>query len=209
MPASRSASPPPRLGVEELHVTHSGVDRFALLQTSVPAHARRTRSTRACSCWEVCRLLEPHVDRVVVVSPDDTGISSAHVKTDKLDARTLAWVIPSSQIATTQNSRCTSRPIARPTQPASPSLTSTRHVHVTGEPAGRRHRPIRALNVAQSRQVAGAAERKAQARSPSIKTAYPSAFSHARPLSRTNRSCDRDRTDLTNAVHASRTGRTR
>ena len=25
------------------------------------------------SCWEVARILEPHVDRVVVVSPDDTG----------------------------------------------------------------------------------------------------------------------------------------
>src|SRR5207237_8003283 len=54
-------------------------------------------------------------------------------------------------------------------------------VHVAGEPAGQRHRPIRALSVAQSRQVAGAAERKARARSPSIKTAYPSAFSQRSP----------------------------
>ena len=29
------------------------------------------------SCWEVVRLLEAHVNRVVVVSPDDTGIVSA------------------------------------------------------------------------------------------------------------------------------------
>ncbi len=29
------------------------------------------------SCWEVARTLEPHVDRVVVVSPDDTGITQA------------------------------------------------------------------------------------------------------------------------------------
>jgi hypothetical protein len=29
------------------------------------------------SCWEVARILEPRVDRVIVVSPDDTGISSA------------------------------------------------------------------------------------------------------------------------------------
>ena len=29
------------------------------------------------SCWEVVRILEPFVDRVTVVSPDDTGISSA------------------------------------------------------------------------------------------------------------------------------------
>jgi transposase len=42
------------------------------------------------SCWEVARILESFVDRVVVVSPEDTGISSARAKTDKLDARTLA-----------------------------------------------------------------------------------------------------------------------
>ena len=29
------------------------------------------------SCWEVARILAPHADRVVVVSPDDTGITSA------------------------------------------------------------------------------------------------------------------------------------
>jgi transposase len=45
------------------------------------------------SCWEVARILEPHVDRVIVVSPDDTGISSARAKTDKLDARTLASLL--------------------------------------------------------------------------------------------------------------------
>ena len=44
-------------------------------------------------CWEVARLLEPHVDRVVVVSPDDTGIASARAKTDRLDARTLAGLL--------------------------------------------------------------------------------------------------------------------
>ena len=42
------------------------------------------------SCWEVARILEPYVERVVVVSPDGTGISSARAKTDKLDARALA-----------------------------------------------------------------------------------------------------------------------
>jgi transposase len=43
--------------------------------------------------WEVARRLEPHVQRVIVVSPDDTGISSARGKTDKLDARTLASLL--------------------------------------------------------------------------------------------------------------------
>src|SRR5947209_11776945 len=45
------------------------------------------------SCWEVARILEPYVNRVVVVSPDDTGISSARAKTDKLDARALASLL--------------------------------------------------------------------------------------------------------------------
>jgi transposase len=45
------------------------------------------------SCWEVARLLEPHVDRVIVVSPDDTGITQARAKTDRLDARVLAMLL--------------------------------------------------------------------------------------------------------------------
>jgi transposase len=45
------------------------------------------------SCWEVCRILEPHIDRVVVVSPDETGIVGARAKTDKLDARALASLL--------------------------------------------------------------------------------------------------------------------
>ncbi len=34
------------------------------------------------SCWEVARILKPCVDRVVVVSPDGTGIAAARAKTD-------------------------------------------------------------------------------------------------------------------------------
>jgi transposase len=43
--------------------------------------------------WEIARILEPHVDRVIVVSPDDTGIAQARAKTDKLDARALAKLL--------------------------------------------------------------------------------------------------------------------
>jgi transposase len=43
--------------------------------------------------WEVARILEPHVERVVVVSPDDTGIAQARTKTDRLDARALASLL--------------------------------------------------------------------------------------------------------------------
>src|SRR5215217_3701357 len=50
------------------------------------------------SCWEVARILEPHVERVVVVSPDDTGITRARAKTDRLDARTLARLLSSGEL---------------------------------------------------------------------------------------------------------------
>src|SRR4051812_47746634 len=50
------------------------------------------------SCWEVARILAPHVERVVVVSPDDTGITQARAKTDRLDARTLARLLWSGEL---------------------------------------------------------------------------------------------------------------
>jgi transposase len=43
--------------------------------------------------WEVARRLEGRCQRVVVVSPDDTGIAHARTKTDKIDARTLASLL--------------------------------------------------------------------------------------------------------------------
>jgi transposase len=66
-------------GITALAASLVGSDRVALEVTG--------------SCWEVARILEPHVDRVVVVSPDDTGIASARAKTDKLDARALASLL--------------------------------------------------------------------------------------------------------------------
>jgi transposase len=50
------------------------------------------------SCWEVARILEPHVNRVLVVSPDDTGITQARAKTDRLDARALARLLWSGEL---------------------------------------------------------------------------------------------------------------
>ena len=73
----RVASTPEGLGVLARSLLPS--DRVALEVTG--------------SCWEVARILEPHVSRVVVVSPDDTGIASARAKTDKLDARALASLL--------------------------------------------------------------------------------------------------------------------
>ena len=66
-------------GIETLAASLLPTDRVALEVTG--------------SCWEVTRILEPHVNRVVVVSPDDTGITSARAKTDKLDTRTLASLL--------------------------------------------------------------------------------------------------------------------
>lgn len=66
-------------GVTMLAESLVGTDRVALEVTG--------------SCWEVARILEPHVNRVVVVSPDDTGIAAARAKTDKLDARALALLL--------------------------------------------------------------------------------------------------------------------
>jgi transposase len=42
------------------------------------------------NAWGIARMIEPHVARVLVVSPNDTGIRQARAKTDRLDARTLA-----------------------------------------------------------------------------------------------------------------------
>jgi transposase len=66
-------------GLRALAESLLGTDRVALEVTA--------------SCWEVARILEPYVDRVVVVSPDDTGIASARAKADKLDARALAVLL--------------------------------------------------------------------------------------------------------------------
>jgi transposase len=43
--------------------------------------------------WEIARILEPHVARVIVVSPSDTGIRQARAKTDRLDARALCELL--------------------------------------------------------------------------------------------------------------------
>ena len=45
------------------------------------------------NAWEIARILEEHVARVVVVSPTDTGIRQARAKTDRLDAFALAKLL--------------------------------------------------------------------------------------------------------------------
>jgi transposase len=50
------------------------------------------------NAWEIARIIEPHVARVIVVSPSDTGIRQARAKTDRLDARTLARLLWAGQL---------------------------------------------------------------------------------------------------------------
>jgi transposase len=50
------------------------------------------------NAWEIARIIEPHVKRVVVVSPSDTGIRQARAKTDRLDARTLAKLLATGSL---------------------------------------------------------------------------------------------------------------
>jgi hypothetical protein len=45
------------------------------------------------NAWAIARIIEPHVARVIVVSPSDTGIRQARAKTDRLDARALAKLV--------------------------------------------------------------------------------------------------------------------
>jgi transposase len=48
--------------------------------------------------WQIARILEGHVARVIVVSPGDTGMRQARAKTDRLDARTLARLLAAGEL---------------------------------------------------------------------------------------------------------------
>jgi len=50
------------------------------------------------NAWGIARILEPHVERVIVVSPDDIGIRQARAKTDRLDAHTLARLLAAGEL---------------------------------------------------------------------------------------------------------------
>ena len=94
------------------------------------------------SCWEVARILEPHVNRVVVVIPDDTGIASARAKTDKLDARTLASLLWKGELEAVwmpdERCRILRRRLARREQLVRARTRAKNEIHaVAAAPAGR------------------------------------------------------------------------
>jgi transposase len=57
------------------------------------------------NAWEIARIIEPHVARVIVVSPSDTGIRQARAKTDRLDARTLAKLLAAGSLDSVWDAR--------------------------------------------------------------------------------------------------------
>jgi transposase len=50
------------------------------------------------NAWAIARIIEPHVARVIVVSPSDTGLRQARAKTDRLDARALAKLLGAGEL---------------------------------------------------------------------------------------------------------------
>ena len=80
--AGRVVTTPERL---ELFAQSLGADDLVALEVTGNA-------------WEIARILEPHVKRVIVVSPADTGIRQARAKTDRLDARTLARLLAAGEL---------------------------------------------------------------------------------------------------------------
>jgi transposase len=50
------------------------------------------------NAWEIARIIEPHVGRVLVVHPGDTGIRQARAKTDRLDAGALARLLAAGSL---------------------------------------------------------------------------------------------------------------
>jgi transposase len=72
------------------------------------------------NAWAIARILEPHVARVIVVSPGDTGIRQARAKTDRLDARALAKLLWAGELdgvwAPDERVRAMRRRLSRRTQ---------------------------------------------------------------------------------------------
>ena len=72
-------------------------ERLELFAQSLAADDRVALEVTANS-WEIARILGPHVARVIVVSPGDTGMRQARAKTDRLDARTLAKLLAAGEL---------------------------------------------------------------------------------------------------------------
>lgn len=72
-------------------------ERLELFAQSLAPDDRIALEVTANS-WEIARILERHVARVIVVSPGDRGMRQARAKTDRLDARTLAKLLAAGEL---------------------------------------------------------------------------------------------------------------
>ncbi len=85
------------------------------------------------NAWEIARIIEPHVARVVVVSPSDTRIRQARAKTDRLDARTLAKVLAAGSLDSVwmpdERTRVMRRRLARRSQLVTARTRAKNEIH--------------------------------------------------------------------------------
>jgi transposase len=72
-------------------------EQLELFAGSLAPDDRVALEVTGCA-WEIARILRRHVARVIVVSPNDTTISQARAKTDRLDARTLARLLAAGSL---------------------------------------------------------------------------------------------------------------
>jgi hypothetical protein len=148
----------------------------------IPVSSGLTTTTRF-TCGSRIRATSQQLPVTSNATRSDGSELSANVPRPSgvLGTRPAERTCPSSQIATTQRSRSTSKPIARPPPHQSDPNTSTDVVDSQRENQ-RDNDTDRYELKAQSRQVAGAAERKARARSPSIKLRPTRLRSPEKPL---------------------------
>src|SRR4051794_121386 len=94
-------------------------DELELFAQSLDSHDHVALEVTG-GAWEVARILEPHVARVIVVSPADTGIRQARAKTDRLDARALCELLRGGRLESVwmpdERTRVMRRRIQRRTQ---------------------------------------------------------------------------------------------
>ena len=85
------------------------------------------------NAWEIARIIEPHVQRVIVVSPSDTGIRQARAKTDRLDARTLAKLLAAGSLDSVwmpdERTRVMRRRLARRSQLVAARTRAKNEIH--------------------------------------------------------------------------------
>ena len=91
------------------------------------------------NAWAIARILERHVARVIVVSPNDTGIRQARAKTDRLDARTLAKLLAAGSLDSVwmpdERTRVMRRRLSRRSQLVEARTRVKNEVHAISGPA--------------------------------------------------------------------------